>query len=154
MDKKAKARKLRDDGYGYAEIAKRIGASQTTVYRWLNPAYAERDRAERREWKADNPKAVKAYNRAYNAENRGVCRECGGDCERHHTLCRGCFDAYRARRWEKIEGLWNAGHSFSEICAEMGMAKGYLSNDMFRMREAGRDLPYRYTMRDGKRVAA
>lgn len=41
---------LAADGWKPLAIAVRLNVSDTTVYRWLNPAYAERSRAARKRW--------------------------------------------------------------------------------------------------------
>lgn len=39
---KKRARQLRRDGLTYPQIAAEVGASEGTVYYWLNPRYARR----------------------------------------------------------------------------------------------------------------
>jgi biotin operon repressor len=60
----------------------------------------------------------------------------------------------RAARWERIRELWLDGALMREIAVELGTTEANVGNNMNRMRKAGVDLPHRYPMRDGKRVAA
>jgi len=57
------ARSWRALGLGHKRIAALMGIPYSTVFRWLNPEYAERSRAVAREWKRSQ---------------KGVCEKCGG----------------------------------------------------------------------------
>lgn len=78
----ATAQTLRASGLSYSKIAARIGVSTQTVYRWLNPEYAERQRA---------------VCRANKERYRGTCESCGAQtsgCNGPGTaakLCRACY---------------------------------------------------------------
>jgi transposase-like protein len=58
----AKARELREQGLSYPTLAGTLGVGVATVYRWLNEAYAEHDRAAARNWKRTH---------------KGTCADCG-----------------------------------------------------------------------------
>lgn len=150
----AKARRLRAQDKTLAEIADVIGdgISVSTVARWTDDEYAERQRATARAWKERNKKDLAAYDRRYHQEHKHPCPACG------HMLsptskgarCPGCTEVRRQR----IVALWAEGRSMREIEKELGCTHGHLSVEMFRMREQGYDLPHRYRVRNGKRVVA
>jgi hypothetical protein len=88
----ARARELRAEGVGPAAIARQLGVSDTTVHRWTNEAYAERNRVAARERKR---------------QARGVCSVCGGETRYHghgrrvSDVCAGCSRAqqHTERKW-------------------------------------------------------
>jgi hypothetical protein len=68
---------LREAGWGIRPIARETGVPATTVYRWVDPLFAERDRARARAWKA---------------RHRRTCPSCGGDmtADTRAKTCRAC----------------------------------------------------------------
>lgn len=57
------AQRLHDDGVSLYQIAAQLGINYSTLYRRLNPEYAERQRFNARQWKQ---------------RQRGRCERCGG----------------------------------------------------------------------------
>lgn len=66
---KAKAREMRRNGSTYPEIAAEVGASEGTVYYWLNPTNAARTRARSAQWKREHPDRVLETERSYRERN-------------------------------------------------------------------------------------
>lgn len=58
------ARERHAAGEGYKRIGKALGIAPSTVYRWLNPDYAEIDRAKARERQAERRRQAQADPRA------------------------------------------------------------------------------------------
>jgi DNA-binding CsgD family transcriptional regulator len=91
-DSRGRARDLRAEGLTYKQIAEETGISQATIYRWLNPDYAERQRAVSRKWKETN---------------KGACVDCGAPTNASrglhaHERCSTC-----AIEFAKAEARWN-----------------------------------------------
>lgn len=68
---KKRARQLRRDGLTYPQIAAEVGASEGTVYYWLNPRYAADVKASSRRWKEENPEQVRQNRSEYWRRNKG-----------------------------------------------------------------------------------
>jgi hypothetical protein len=121
------------------------------VWRPRNGPGVQRERESQRAWKAANPDRVEAMRLAY----RGTCVDCGDPTRRSTTeRCIPCEIVRRQARFPEIMRRWEAGESIREIAAAMGTTKNSLGVTIVRMRKAGWELPYRYVMREGKRVAA
>jgi biotin operon repressor len=58
-------------------------------------------------------------------------------------VCSACAEAAKHKRCMTVVKWWSEGVSGPEICRRLGWSRGYLSVEMYRMREAGYDLPYR-----------
>lgn len=109
--------------------------------------------------------------RAGDDRGRAVCTRCGSSCGartawsnaaeaygRRSGLCGSCravVEAERvAERARQIEAWWSDGLTLREIAERLGWSIGHLKVELFRLREDGYDLPYRYAMQDGQRIAA
>ena len=119
---------------------------------------AEQVRGGPRKWCSEKCRK-RQYDRA--------CIDCGArtsgtDPGRHGGRCKPCGDAaidYFARPGsvqaretrERIAAMWQDGQSMREICEALGYSKGHLGVAIWRMRQAGYDVPYRYAR---KQVAA
>lgn len=150
------AEQLRSQGLTYRDIAALVDTAENTVYCWLNPDYAERNRARSRAWKARNKSAVREHDRAYDEAHKGRCRECGNAVNRRRDgcICMPCREDKRDCRARQIERLWAEGRSLKEIAAELGCTVKSLGVRMVALRKMGYDLPHRYKVRNGKRVVA
>jgi predicted transcriptional regulator len=146
-----RARALAAEGKSHPEIAVLFGVTKSAVWKACHPErIAElsridnaRRRQQKREWEREH--------------YRGECEVCGArtgkrSCTRcpKHSLAR---EAHRQRR-EEIQRRWLAGESLNEIAAALGTTKNSAQVTVHRMRREGWDMPYRYKIVDGKRVAA
>lgn len=116
--------------------------------RWkrkIDPAYAERDKASARGWKAANRTRTRAYDAAHAHK---PCPVCGVPMSRGSQKCEGCQAATADVRRTLAEGMWADGWLTREITATLGMRHGQLAP----MRVHGWDLPHRYRVKP--RVAA
>lgn len=150
----AKAKRMREQGHTYVQIGDRLGSSYSTVYRWLNPEYAQRHRAVVRAYKARNRERMRQYDREYNATHKGECWQCGGPTNRRFDHCRACRSDEADRRARTAERLWAEGLSLREIARELGTTKKTVSSLMNRWRREGYCFPYRYKVRNSRRAAA
>lgn len=82
VDKKAKAKWMRESGASIAETAETIGVSRHTIIRWTTPGYNEKSMAISRAWKE---------------RNRNTCA-CGETIRHEATQCRACANAMR-KKW-------------------------------------------------------
>jgi DNA-directed RNA polymerase specialized sigma24 family protein len=137
------------------------GACWKRDRRQRDAAIREHDAAVSRDWKARNKAHVHAYDERYDAEHRATCPNCGGACglssgKKDHapSLCQRCLDERAEKRRVVIVEMWREGASLKEIAARLGSTSGAVQVQMVRMRADGYDLPYRYAVRGGKRVAA
>lgn len=62
--------------------------------------------------------------------------------------------AVRDNRGRQIVGWWAEGLSYRQIGERLGWSRQQAGREVSHLRELGYDLPYRYRMKDGKRVAA
>lgn len=69
------------------------------------------------------------------------------------NMRRGIVPARARERHIEIERLWNQGLPRNEIADRLGYSRNGIKVAISTMRRNGYDLPYRYAMRDGKRVA-
>lgn len=92
---RVEAQRLRDEGFGYLRIGRRLGVSPTTVRRWVNPEYDEALKAESRRRK------MELYG--------GTCIDCGGrtayrgDRTKTAKRCKACHYTWLAehRTWTR-----------------------------------------------------
>lgn len=138
---------LRETGLTYDEIARYLAVSRNTVYRWLNPDYEEHQRAISLAWKDRNRERKRAHDREH---MRKPCPVCGRDMMRHSEMCQGCRSAIAGVRRTVTEGMWAQGWPIREIAEVLGVGTTYFAP----MRARGWDLPLRYRMENGRRVAA
>jgi hypothetical protein len=113
------------------------------------PEGRERDRVTARRWKANNREHNRARDRAYYAreDKRGTCQTCGNSMGigiDRDGICQSCRNKAKLVVWADLERRWAAGHTIKQITADLGWTKGHLAVEMARMRDAGRNLPYRY----------
>lgn len=156
----AKAKKLKAKGLSNREVAERLGVTTSAVTKWLNPntklwnqrqnASPER-KAAKRQWADENDRPLCAecgFERGAGQQRKnpdGLCRACRNDRLRSQHLA----------RCHRIEYLWNLGRTLGEIAEDLGSTPGSISVSMVHMRaEGGWDLPYRYAVQDGRRIAA
>jgi DNA-binding CsgD family transcriptional regulator len=124
---------LRAEGQTYHEIANALGVSTTTVYSWLNPEYAERQRRSSREAKRRRQIAR--------------CRDCGsplaydrqendrcGECQVEHDF---------GDRRDRILAAYNRGERAEEIAAREGMTATAVSSCVVDWRARGRHVALR-----------
>lgn len=75
----------------------------------------------------------------------GACSECGKSCL--GTVCKPCQlslkKAKREEQYNRLEELWSAGASFSDIARELGLTAGSASALVSSARRDGRSLAYR-----------
>lgn len=127
----AEAKRLRAEGLTYREIGERLGKPLSTV---TSAVYWQRE------------------------HYRGECIGCGGPTSRPGVpRCWSCWAAAQHERIEprtqQIVAWWAEGLSLREIGERLGWTRVRVSEEVRRLREKGYSLPYRYTMRAGKRVA-
>lgn len=149
--KRERAVKLRDAGMIYPEIARCLGVSTSTAQRWCKPDLAERHRVAARAWKDAHREQNRARDRA---TMHRPCPNCGGPMRRQNSQCSECYGATVIVRRSIIQGAWLDGWMLSEIAAIIGTTARSLAVTMVRMRRDGWELPYRYHVKDGTRVAA
>ena len=107
----AEAKRLRGEGKALDEVAALLGVHRSTILRWTDDGYAERDRAQCR---------------AQKASYRGTCGDCGastngsagpGKAGRRCLTCQAAFQrreatwaperlTTEARRWRSLVGRW------------------------------------------------
>jgi transposase len=150
------AAELKAQGLNGIQIAQRMGISRSYAYELLADPEGHGARARKDSY-------------------RGTCERCGAPTNGNDgpgsaaTICVHCrgpeisarqAEAHRAER-DKLAELYLSGMPYKEIAAAMGWrccsldsACSTVQNYVARLRSYGYDLPYRYAMRDGKRVAA
>lgn len=149
LSNRDKAAVLRKVGWSYADIARHLGVTPAAVWKWCNP---ERTR----EWvKRDNAnparKAAKAtWGREHIDQTHKDDCACGDRKWTKARHCRGCYEAIRAVRRSVVEGIWADGWTHREINETLGVSGDYIGP----RRAEDWDLPHRYRMQNGRRVAA
>lgn len=97
-----RARELREEGLTLRAIGERLGASPTTIHRWVNPQYARRQNEA---------------SRKYKVSLRGTCRECGGitkySAKRGRPVSDICAPCYHRLRYENRK--WTRATIIQEI---------------------------------------
>lgn len=122
----ARARELaRENGWGAKRVARAMGVSRDRARDWLQPERRKRLRRAQ-EYRAGAPARARAKARRLLAQQRRAL----------------------------IVLLWADGAPLREIRELLGWTQGHLSVEMDRMRRQGYDLPYRYKVRDGRRISA
>lgn len=153
-----KAKELASQGWSHRRIGERLGVSGSTVTKWLNPDSV-------REWnRRDNELRRDAKLAEAKTRDGRPCVECGTPLTRNAVRaggvrCRECqHDRERRQRLarrHRIEYLWGLGRSLREIADDLGSTPGSVNVEITSMRrEGGWDVPHRYAMQDGRRVAA
>lgn len=133
--------KLREAGLSYLEIARYLGVGKATVYRWINPDYAEQSREASRAWKASNRDRTREYDQAHAHK---PCPNCGGEMSRQREMCAGCHAVVADVRRSLAEGMWADGWLLREINEVLGWK---MPGGVTVMRRCGWDLPYRYRVK-------
>lgn len=134
-------------------------AAYERIRRREDSEYVSRERAVSQRWKAEHREENRARDREYvrRLDVRGTCTSCGDPMGIGYDVdgtCSACQTAAKEEKWAELERLWAAGTKFIDVAAAMGWTKGHLSGEFARMREAGRDLPYRYRNTKRQRAAA
>ncbi len=147
-EKRAEARRLRDEGLTLDQIATRMGyAHASGATRLL--MHPETLRARNRRSNATRAAAKRAWE---NEHDRGKCA-CGaaltiGARRRGTATCRSCYveiqTVGRAMRQERIAEMWAAGETLRSIADALGATAKSIGSEMARMRAAGWDLPRRH----------
>jgi transposase len=150
-DLRERALALHKAGLTDREIGEYLGVDKSTVWKWRHPdqrkEFDRRDREKRRESRRE-------WNRAH---MHAPCPLCGGPMSRNKAAgdrCAKCREIAEHARRSCIQDMWLDGHTMSEIADALGTTLESLGVTMVRMRKQGWDLPYRYRMENGKRVAA
>ena len=102
---------LRERGMGYREIAAELGVGTSTVYAWLNPSYAEQQRAA---------------SRAAKRRRQTTCPRCGQlvSYERPGEICAGCrYEARYGERNRRIFEAWELGEPTKTIASREGITE-------------------------------
>lgn len=149
---RAKAVRLRAEGWQYKQIAEMLDVGRSTVYRWVNPdavaGYERKRRKTKREW----------HHRNYH----GVCRICGGETGQRTTgRCRTCLlrtqREHHETRLDAVEKMYNAGAFIHDIAVAVGQkpSPGALGRELKELRAAGRigyriDEEHRERMRQAR----
>lgn len=124
-----RARRLRERGRTYPQIADELGVSMPTAYRWLNPDYEERQRERSRAWKE---------------RHRSPCASCGKPKavdRRDEELCRDCqHELDFGARNRRIIDAWNAGETAAQIAAREGMTPTAVDSLMNTHRQRGKPI--------------
>lgn len=129
------------------------GLCMACYKRWRrqDPDYAQRDRESSQRWKGEHREANRARDRRHYRETKDPCPHCSTPKAPKNNQCEGCRMATADVRRTLCEGMWADGWPLKEIAAAMGVKPAYFA--VMRL-ERGWDLPYRYKMVDGRRVAA
>jgi IS30 family transposase len=156
VSSREQAEALRAQGMSFGLIAETIGVAKSTVYGWLNSAYAERQRKASVAWKDRNREANRARDREFMRapEKRGVCVECGalrgiGQARRGDGLCMDCIRSHAQKRDDRIVELFEQGVSLKGIAADVGSTPGAIGVAVHRLRSAGR-VGYRQHRKDAR----
>lgn len=133
------ARRLVGEGATFRAVAAELGVAPSTVYRWLNPEYAERHRATSRAWKQ---------------RQRGTCDHCGGETKFDgrvvRDICGACSRSdppkpprgRGARLRGILEFLATGEKSYSEISEANCLSRSSMSNSLYQ-----RLIPYGFVRR-------
>lgn len=137
---------MRAAGESLEAIADTFGVSKSTACRWTTPGAAETDRAGARAWKAANRDRARAYDAAH--PRRAPCDGCGfprgmGSQSKGPGLCHACRRVAEQVRRDVLAGMWRDGWPVYTIAAVLGVTIGTVRADLWRLRRAGVDLPYR-----------
>lgn len=129
----AAVRRLRESGLSYKLISRRLGASQSAVFRAANPASVAATERRRR-----------AYKRRWESENyRGECY-CGASThKRDRRRCARCEREHRqevaALVLDVVQAMYEQGWPVSEMSAAFGHeTKGGVGPWLSALRRAGR----------------
>ncbi len=128
--------------------------SQVCTKRWWrkDAAFAERERAASREWKAAHAEQCARVTKAYRLANGKRCSRCGkqrprpcGETARgkQGELCRDCRSVVRRERALRICAMWAEGLSLRQIAEAVGWNTNTLGVEMAQLRGEGYDLPLR-----------
>jgi hypothetical protein len=127
------------------EIAAAQGVSTTTVYRWADPGFLERQNASARRWRQRNPERVRAMREAHLKQAAPRCALCARSLRTASprtspVLCRRCLDARTAEHRRRVGELFVRGVGTAKIAAHLGLPRGTVANDIYLLR-ARRQLP-------------
>lgn len=123
--KREEAAALRNSGLLAPAIAQRLGVTKNTVYRWLNPVFAEKSRRSSLEAKR---------------KRTGACVDCGSVTRLAKyggvsSRCPSCASiAARTINHDKVVALRREGLTQQEIADRVGCAQGHVS---YVLRNAG-----------------
>jgi transposase len=148
-----RARKLREEGWGYQRIADRYKVSVATAYRYSNPESLERKRENDARYRDKNRDRRRKQDRESRLRTRPNCPRCGNPMAHRSVLCEGCRADEVDRRARQIEKWWAEGLPIWEIAEELGWSEVHAGVEIVRLREKGYKLPYRravHTTRSGE----
>lgn len=99
----------------------------------------------------------RAWERSHEPPAR--CVDCAsplaiGSAHKGFKRCVECAKKHRRVQRVEIERMWNEGRAIAEIASALGRSVNSTNVTIVLMRREGWDMPYRYAVRDGKRVAA
>lgn len=117
-DPRSQAKRMRGEGASYQAIAQALGVGSATVYSWLNPAYAERQRA---------------MSLAAKRRRKTACPDCGVlvGYEYPGEPCADCkLEAEYGERNRRIVAAWNAGEDAAVIACREGMSETAVRTDI------------------------
>lgn len=145
----AEARRLREDGWTLEAIAQELGYSRKTISGWLDPAIAERQRANNRNWKRKHRRRERERRRRERRENRQPCPECGRLMGRGSggRRCQKCVDEERAFKTRDLQVRWNRGDTVHDIAEAMGTTPGTVYSLVARARKTGWTMTHRHAPR-------
>ena len=137
------ARRLRERGYSYARIARRLGVSESAVYKGLNP---DRAREYNRRSNARRNASKREWDRT---RGRATCPRCGGPMgagsrspSKRREQCWRCWLDQARRRHELIAEGYRRGLAAREIAEQIGVSVHSVHTTASRLRRAGVDVPY------------
>lgn len=146
--RRMRALELHEAGVSDREIGECLGVAGSTVWKWRHPERRKEMDKRDRENRAD-------ARLQWNRDNAHVpCPICGGPMARatrgRCSVCRA--NAEHARK-SCIQDMWHEGRTLAEIAAALDTTVDSLGVTMVRMRRQGWELPYRYTVRNGRRIS-
>lgn len=145
-EKITEAQRLRVEGLTNPQIARLLGVTTSTVWKWLNP---ERARELHRRDNAARNAAKRAWEREYDRKPCpcGAPRGSGKHRRNPNGLCRDCWMEVaavgRAMREERIAEMWAQGLKLREIADALDSTLASIASTVSQMRKRGWDLPRR-----------
>lgn len=170
-----RTRELRAEGLTYREIGERLGLT-TRIARYyakvakvydrkcatcgepFEPEHGKELTCSPECWRVAEDARKRAWDRAHPKAHKTECPQCGGEMERatarRSGICQACHEDEVDRRARQIERWWAEGLLLKEIASRLGWSLGHIAQEFDRLRAKGYNLPHRYRVSNGKRVAA